>query len=75
MDGAVDDEHRSGLGSEIRFRPMGKKSSRLEDAGLAVADIENAVRPSWPLERALARPNYKNSDTDENSHSDYIAGE
>ena len=40
----VDDEHRAGLRGESRFRPVGEESSRLEDAGPAVADVENAVR-------------------------------
>jgi hypothetical protein len=34
-----------------------------------------APRQALALERALAHPNYKNSDTEENPHSEYIGGE
>jgi hypothetical protein len=34
----------AGLRSEIRFRPLGEKTSRLEDASYAIANVENAVR-------------------------------
>ena len=44
MDRSVDDEHGAGLRSEIRFRPLGEKTSRLEDASYAIGDIENTIR-------------------------------
>ena len=44
MDRSVDDEHRAGLRGEIRFRILGEKTFRVEDASSAVADLENAVR-------------------------------
>src|SRR3990170_881585 len=44
MDGAVDDEHGSGLGSEFHVRPVGEKSFRLHDAHFGLADVENPVR-------------------------------
>jgi hypothetical protein len=44
VDRSVDDEHRAGLRGEIRVRPLGEKTFRLEDASCAVADVENAVR-------------------------------
>ena len=36
--------HATGLRSEIRVRPLGEKTSRLEDASYTIADVENAVR-------------------------------
>jgi hypothetical protein len=44
MDCTVDDEHRSRLRGEVRLRLLGEKLSGLENAGFAVADIEDAVR-------------------------------
>jgi hypothetical protein len=44
VDRSVNNEHRAGLRGEIRLRPLGEKTSRLEDASCAVADVENAVR-------------------------------
>jgi hypothetical protein len=38
MESPADEEHRAGLGGEPRFRPIGEKPSRLEDARLAIAD-------------------------------------
>src|SRR5688572_11690456 len=44
MESPVDDEHRAGLRGEPRFRPIGEKPFRLEDARFAIADKEHAVR-------------------------------